>query len=145
MPNAKSIPTSLVWSIVAVFYACLTSPIAAQDDGLQRDTLLTAAQWDAFNKNLVSTIHSDHQGAKFGAIKQVAMYGKHLEWPELTVIEVVRTAREADDTASRRMAVVAAANMSSNWAIEYFDMLSQYESDPAVKSTMEAVVKQARR
>ena len=132
---------TLLPMLAAVLVLAVTSPALAQD--APRDTMMTGAQWEAFNESLVDAIHSDHEGSKMGALKQIAMYGEYMDWPELTIIEVVRTSREADDTASRRLAVVAAANMGSGWAIEYYDMLSRYEEDPAVKQTMEAVVREA--
>ena len=127
-------------AIAAALVALLSVPALAQHS-MGRDTMMTGAQWEAFNDALVESIHSDHQGQRNGALSQVAMYGEYMHWPELTIIEVVRVSRNSDDTQIRRLAIVAAANMGSGWAIEYYDMLSDFEEDEAVKATMEAVVR----
>ena len=117
----------------------ICSPSFAQD-GMDRDSLLTGAQWDSFNRNLVYAINNGNEGEQEGALVQIAMYGDYLEFPELTVFEVMRIYREHDDPQIRRLAVVALGNMNSNWAIEFLDMLSEYEKDETIQSTMNSIV-----
>jgi len=123
--------------------AALVVPASAQDD-MDSDTLLTGAMWEAFNANLVSAVHSGHEGQMQGALTQIAMYGDYMDFPELTVFEVMRVYRDYEDTQMRRLAVVALGNMGSHWAIEFLDMLTEYEEDTAIQSTMRAVVKAGR-
>ncbi len=40
----------------------------------------------------------------------------------------------------RRMAVLALGNMEDRWAVEFLDMLSEYEESETIRKTMEEVV-----
>ncbi len=137
-----------LFSIVRFFTAVL--PViflvlpASGQDSMDRDTLLTGSQWEAFNKSLIESVHSDNAGVREGALVQIAHYGDFLEFPELTVFEVMRIYRDNDDTQIKRLAIVALGNMGSKWAIEFLDMLAPYEENETLKKTMESVVRQAR-
>jgi len=131
----------LLLAIVPVIFIVLP---ANSQDSMDHDTLLTGAQWEAFNKSLINAIHSDNEGLREGALIQIAHYGDFLEFPELTVFEVMRMYRDHDDPQIQRLAIVALGNMGSRWAIEFLDMLAPYESDEALKQTMESVVRAAR-
>ena len=137
------IPSVVRLLTVVVPVLFLVLPASGQD-AMDRDTLLTGSQWDAFNKNLIKAIHSDNQGAREGALTQIAYYGDFLEFPELTVFEVMRMYRDHDDPRIQRLAVVALGNMGSKWAIEFLDMLAPYEDDETLKKTMEDIVREAR-
>jgi hypothetical protein len=131
----------LVSIVVPVVFLALP---ASGQHSVDRDTLLTGAQWDAFNKSIVKAVHSDNAGIVEGALTQIAYYGDYLEFPELTVFEVMHIYRDNDDHQVRRLAIVALGNMGSNWAIEFLDMLAPYEESDALRSTMEGVVREAR-
>lgn len=110
----------------------------------ERDTMLTGAQWEAFNKNLTKAVESDNPGVVEGALTQIAQYGQFMEFPELTVFEVMRIYRDHENPRIKRLAVVALGNMGSRWAIEFLDMLAPYEENEALKKTMENVVRRHR-
>jgi hypothetical protein len=116
-------------------------PASAQKMEMDRDTMLTGAQWQAFNQSLISAVVSDNSGVKEGALVQIAHYGDYMTFPELTVFEVMRMYRDSDDPKMKRLAVVALGNMGSRWAIEFLDMLSEYEPDDTIRRTMESVVR----
>jgi hypothetical protein len=142
--NKQKKTMQIVRRIVAVVLATfvlaiLAIPVSAQE--MDRDTLLTGAQWEAFNKSLVSAVVSDNEGVKEGALVQIAHYGDYMEFPELTVFEVMRLYRDSDDPKIKRLAVVALGNMGSRWAIEFLDMLAPYEEDETIRKTMESVVR----
>jgi hypothetical protein len=134
-------------SLRALFFCCLLgtvfAPAIAQDDAVS-DTMLTAAGWAEFSSNLRSAIASDNEGARVGALSQIIRHGQYLDFDELTVFEVMRMYRDSKDPKIRRMAVVALGNMNNRWAIEFLDMLSRYEENETIKSTMERVVKEHR-
>jgi len=132
----RSLATAMVLAIL-----CL--PVSAQEYA-DRDTTLSGTQWKAFQENLAEAIHEGNEGAKLGALSQIARYGDFLSFDQLTVFEVMRMYRDGDEVNNRRLAVVALGNMGSKWAIEFLDMLSRYEEDETVKSTMEAVVREHR-
>ena len=117
---------------------------AAGQHSMDRDTSLTGAEWEAFNKTVVQAIHSENQGVKEGGLVQIAYYGDYLDFPELTVFEVMRMYRDHKDPQIQRLAIVALANMGSRWAIEFLDMLAPYEDNETLKKTMEDVVREAR-
>ena len=117
---------------------------AAGQYSMDRDTSLTGAEWEAFNKKIVQAVSSENQGIREGALVQIAYYGDYLEFPELTVFEVMRMYRDHDDPKIQRLAIVSLANMGSRWAIEFLDMLAPYESNETLKKTMENVVRDAR-
>lgn len=128
---------------VAVFSVAINTPASAQDSGLDRDTLLTGAQWETFNQNLIDAVHRGSDGVREGALMQIAHYGEYMDFPELTVFEVMRLYRDHEDPRIKRLAVVALGNMGSRWAIEFLDMLAPYEEDASLRKTMESVVRRA--
>ena len=80
---------------------------ASGQDSMDRDTLLKGSQWEAFNENLIKAIHSDNEGLREGALVQITRYGDFLEFPELTVFEVMRMYRDHEDPQIKRLAIVA--------------------------------------
>ena len=137
------IPSTVQLCAAVLPVLLLVLPVSGQDS-MDRDTLLTGSQWELFNKSLINAIHSDNEGLREGALVQIAHYGQFLEFPELTVFEVMRMYRDHDDPQIQRLAIVALGNMGSHWAIEFLDMLAPYEDNETLKKTMEDVVRAAR-
>ena len=144
MYTNKTPRSSIVALLAAVIPVLLFVLPASGQHSMDRDTSMTGAQWEAFNKAVVQAIHSENQGIREGGLVQIAYYGDYLDFPELTVFEVMRMYRDHDDPQIQRLAVVALANMSSRWAIEFLDMLAPYEDNETLKKTMEDVVREAR-
>jgi hypothetical protein len=144
--NLPSLKSANLWNLVAaaILAPALALPALAQDSSHERDTLLTGEQWQAFNRNLIEAVQSESEGVREGALVQIAHYGDYMDFPELTVFEVMHIYRDDRDPGIKRLAVVALGNMGSRWAIEFLAMLAPYEKDPALRRTMKSVVREAR-
>lgn len=144
MNTIKTRILPIVRFLTAVVAVILFVLPASGQDSMDRDTLLTGSQWEAFNESLINAVHDDNEGVREGALMQIAYYGDFMDFPELTVFEVMRIYRDHDDPQIKRLAVVALGNMGSKWAIEFLDMLAPYETNEALRKTMESVVREAR-
>ena len=144
MYTNRTFRAPIVGFMAAVIPVILFVLPAVGQHSMDRDTSLTGAEREAFNKKIVEAVHSDNQGIREGALVQIAYYGDYLDFPELTVFEVMRMYRDHDDPQIQRLAIVCLANMGSRWAIEFLDMLAPYESNETLKLTMEDVVREAR-
>lgn len=133
--------TSLGTLVLAMVFAV---PAFAQQPVADRDTMLTGAQWDAFNKSIIDAVHSDNRGVREGGLVQICQYGDYMSFPELTVFQVMHIYRDDPDPRIKRLAVVALGNMGSKWAIEFLDMLSEYEDNESLRKTIDSVVREAK-
>ena len=140
--NLSRIIASTMFGLVLLASSLAGSALAQV--AAERDTLLTGEQWESFNESIIKNLSSENEGVREGALKQIAYYGDYMDFPELTVFEVMRMYRDSDDQQTQRLAIVALGNMGSRWAIEFLDMLAPYESNPTLQKTMEDVVKAGR-
>lgn len=127
---------------VVVMVALSPTTVSAHTDHHAADTLLTPEGWANFSANLSKALESENRGVVTGALDQIIRYGDYLHFPQLTVFHVMRIARDDKDPQVRRMAIIAAGNMHSRWAIEFFSMLAEHEKNKTLKETMEEVVSQ---
>lgn len=125
--------------LLVLVILAFSSPAAGQDAAVQ-DTLLTPAQWMEFNENIAEAILSENEGVKVGALRQIIRYGHFLDMDRVSSFDVMRIYRNHKDDPMRRMAVLALGNMEDRWAVEFLDMLSEYEESETIRKTMEEVV-----
>lgn len=100
---------------------------------------ITAAQWAAFNKNLVHALQSDIDGVQLAAVQLVIKYGDQVDVDD-AVFDVVRLYRDNADDDVRRMAVVALGKMQHPWAMDLLKRSLRFEKTPTVRKTLHAVV-----
>jgi len=100
---------------------------------------VSQADWDAFSKNLVNALKSDHDGLREAAMRFVIQYGDRVN-VKAAVFDVMRIYRNHDNQNLRRMAVVALGQMNSDWAISFLRLSVEYESSDALRHTVRAVV-----
>jgi len=100
---------------------------------------VSRAAWDAFSKNLVNALKSDHDGLREAAMRFVIQYGDQVD-VKAAVFDVMRIYRNHENQNLRRMAVVALGHMNSDWAISFLRLSVEYESSDALRHTLRSVV-----
>ena len=117
----------------------VTSSALAQDTN-RPDTLLTPAQWSAFEENVAAGIRSDNAGVREQALGQIASFGEHMEFTHDDVITVVRIYRDSGVFRHRQLAITAIGQMNNRWGIEFLDMLRATETSEQLRTTMGNVI-----
>jgi len=102
--------------------------------------VLSAVQWDDYADRLEAALDTDHKGLNHAALRLVIAYGDNLSLDEDAVFDVMRIYRDDDSERARRMAVVALAEMDSDWAISFLERSSRFEKSETVKQTILAVL-----
>lgn len=101
---------------------------------------LSRVQWNDFADRLEEALDTDHRGLNHAALRLVIAYGDHFKLDEDAVFDVMRIYRNDYSERARRMAVVALAEMNSNWAIRFLERSSRFEKSKTVKQTILAVL-----
>lgn len=101
---------------------------------------LSRVEWDAFGDRLEAALDTDHRGLHHAALRLVIAYGDNFHLDEDAVFDVMRIYRDDDSERARRMAVVALAEMDSNWAFEFLKRSTRFEKSAKVKQTILAVL-----
>ena len=130
----------VISGVIVLAILLVSTKSVAQRDCNFPDSLLTTEEWTDFSENIARAVVSENDGVVEGALTQIVRYGELMEFPELTVFDVMRIVRDHPDRNMRRLAVVAACNMNSRWAVDYIDMISRQECEHCVKYTMESAV-----
>lgn len=104
------------------------------------DTLLTPQQWVEFHDNIALAIVSENPGVVEGGLRQIVRYGEFLNLERSSTFDVMRIYRDHDDMNMRMLAVRALGNANDRWAIEFLDMIVEWEENPAVKKAIKGVV-----
>ena len=104
---------------------------------------VSQGQWNAFSKNLVSALKSEHDGLKAAAMQMIIRYKNQVEVKD-GVHDVMTIYRTHDDESMRRMALVALGHMESEWAIGFLERADRFEKSPVLKQTLRAVVAEYR-
>jgi hypothetical protein len=104
------------------------------------DTLLTPKQWVEFHDNIAVAIVSENPGIVEGGLRQIVRYGEFLDLERTSVFDVMRIYRDHSDENMRMLAVRALGSANDRWAIEFLDMIVEWEANPAVKKAIKGVV-----
>lgn len=133
-------PRSTVPFGIGFLTLLLVCSTATAQDTTRPDTLLTPAQWRAFESNIADGIRSDNEGVKQSALGQITRFGEYMDFTRDDVITVVREYRHAGIFRNRQLAITAIGSMSNRWGIEFLDMLSSTETSEQLQKSMKAVV-----
>jgi hypothetical protein len=101
---------------------------------------LSRTEWDAFGGRLEAALATDHLALNHAALRLVIAYGDKFDLKEEAVFDVMRIYRDDDSERARRMAVVALAEMNSDWALKFLERSSRFEKSKIVKQTILAVL-----
>lgn len=102
-------------------------------------TYVSKGQWEAFSKNLVVALKSEHDGLKVAAMGMVIRYSDQVKVND-AVFDVMSIYRTHDDPNMRRMALVALGEMNNDWAIGFLERAVQFEKSDMLRRTIKAVV-----
>ena len=101
---------------------------------------LSKTEWDAFGGRLEAALATDHLALNHAALRLVIAYSENFNLKEEAVFDVMRIYRDDDSERARRMAVVALAEMNSDWALKFLERSSRFEKSKTVKQTILAVL-----
>lgn len=118
-------------------YATPDSPALA--DPAETTADLSTVDWEAFSTNLVRALASDNDGLHVSAMQLIIKYGDRLD-VDRARFDVMRLYRDHDDDRVRRMAVVTLGTMQNGWALGFLTRSIDFEKNPAVRHTMQAVL-----
>jgi len=139
--NTKTRQTRYFVPFVSGLVALLfVSSTAIAQDTTQPDTLLTPAQWRAFEENVAAGIRSENAGVQESAMGQITKFGRYMDFSRDDVITVVRVYRNAGTFRNRQLAITAIGSMNDRWGIEFLDMLSATETSEQLQRSMKAIV-----
>jgi len=137
------------WAATMLFAVLMVAPLQAAPDDTEKEAIETlnenaakyvsAGQWNAFSKNLVTALKSEHDGLKAAAMQMIIRYKNQVQVKE-GVYDVMKIYRTHEDEDMRRMALVALGQMESEWAIGFLQRADQFETSPVLKHTLRAVV-----
>lgn len=102
-------------------------------------TDLSTVDWEAFSTNLVHALASDNDGLHVSAMQLIIKYGDRLDVNRAR-FDVMRLYRDHEDDRVRRMAVVTLGTMQNGWALGFLTRSIDFEKNPAVRHTMQAVL-----
>ena len=142
------------WVAAMLFAMCLAAPLqAATANDTEKEAIealntkaekyVSQGQWDAFSKNLVTALKSEHDGLKAAAMQMIIRYNNQVD-VEAGVHDVMTVYRTHDDLSMRRMALVALGQMESEWAIGFLERADRFEKSPVLQQTLRAVVAEYR-
>lgn len=101
---------------------------------------LTTVEWLEYGERLETVLSSGHRGLKHAALRLIIAYGEHFDLSETAVFDVMRIYRDGDTDRVRRMAVVALAQMDSDWAIKFLERSVRFEKSDQVKHTIRSIL-----
>ncbi len=102
--------------------------------------VLTSVQWEAYGDRLATALASDHRGLKHSALRLIIAYSEKFAFDEDAVFDVMRIYRDGDTERVRRMAVVALAQMKSDFAMKYLERSVRFEESDQIKHTIRSVL-----
>jgi hypothetical protein len=101
---------------------------------------LSKVEWNEYGNRLEAALATDHLALNHAALRLIIAYGDNFELNQDAVFNVMRIYRDDDSERARRMAVVALAEMNSDWAIKFLERSSRFEKSNTVKQTILAVL-----
>ncbi|NND70206.1 MAG: hypothetical protein HKN43_01370 [Rhodothermales bacterium] len=126
------------------FTLALFGPLTstAQNVSTDADTLylMSAQQWADFNSHITRAVVSENPGVVEGGLRQVIRYGELLNLSRSCIFDIMRIYRNHDDVSMRILAIRALGNSNDRWAIEFLDMIVEWEDNPTLKKTIQGVV-----
>ena len=128
--------------VIAVFLFSSTSVLAGSGDEIDLTPPtpeMTKVHWDAFGKNLVRALASEHEGLKLGAMRLVIQYANRID-VDAAKFDLMRLYRDHKDDRVRRMAVVALGRIENGWAMGFFQRAQHFEQSESVLNTMRHVL-----
>ncbi|MCB0718228.1 MAG: hypothetical protein KDD65_07265 [Bacteroidetes bacterium] len=125
------------FGIVAMaFFFAVSSATAATPDP---DSPAKAVNWKQYSNALVDGIKSDNLGVRDAAMRLAIQYAGKVDISQASV-DLMRIYRDADSDQVRRMAAVTLASIDSDFADGYLRLSAEFERNPAVKQTLQALV-----
>jgi len=101
---------------------------------------LSQVEWDSYGNRLEAALATDHLALNRAALRLIIAYGDNFNFSQEAVFDVMRIYRNDDSERARRMAVVALAEMNSDWALKFLERSSRFEKSETVKQTIVAVL-----
>lgn len=101
---------------------------------------LSSVEWREFGARIEVALASTHRGLKYSALRLVIAYGEKFDLSESAVFDVMRLYRDGDSERIRRMAVVALAQIDSEWAIKFLERSVRFEKSDQVRHTILAIL-----
>ncbi|MCH8246898.1 MAG: hypothetical protein IH951_10875 [Bacteroidetes bacterium] len=105
---------------------------------------LTRLEWDEFGFRLEVALGSGHRGLQNSAMRLIIAYGENFDLTESAVFDVMRLYRDGDSPRIRRMAVVALAQLDSDWAMKFLERSVRFEKSDQVRHTILAILHEQR-
>lgn len=130
-------------SLNADHYESLSTIVADLAEGEflpLRPPTLTRVEWDEFGFRLEVALASGHRGLQNSAMRLIIAYGEHFDLAESAVFDVMRLYRNGDSSRIRRMAVVALAQLDSDWAMKFLKRSVRFEKSDQVRHTILAIL-----
>lgn len=101
---------------------------------------LSSVDWREFGARIEVALASTHRGLKNSALRLIIAYGENFDLSESAVFDVMRLYRDGDSERVRRMAVVALAQIDSEWAIKFLERSVRFEKSDQVRHTILAIL-----
>ncbi|GMQ81879.1 MAG: hypothetical protein BMS9Abin05_1316 [Rhodothermia bacterium] len=101
---------------------------------------LTSLEWSEYGTRLEVALASGHRGLQNSALRLIIAYGENFDLDESAVFNVMRLYRDGDSTRIRRMAVVALAQIDSEWVMKFLERSVRFEKSDQVRHTILAVL-----
>ena len=88
--------------------------------------------WEAFGKNLVVALKSDHRGLQESAMQRIIRYSDSLEVTD-AIYDIALIFRFDNNPQMRRMAMVTLSKINSDYSLNYLCQYLKYEDNPSIR------------